>query len=294
MRSSIFTTALLAFAVACVDAQPPRPLVVLVHGRGHLGDDTAALRRDWKRHLDTALTRAGAVALRDDDVRLAWYGDVMDPSLEVSCSKGGGIALSSDSLGVEAFARDFLGSLAAALPRDEARGARMLLGDMLYALDGSRRCAAEKRVRDVLGAAQQQRRPVVIVAYSLGALVTYGVLDDAGPLRNNRLALVTLGSPLGDGDIRALLGASPDSIRVPPGVERWENVYDRGDMFASPLAAAVRGVNDVELSTRGADAVEAHYVDRYLRDQATGEALLRALCTVGGFDTRSCAAKKPT
>lgn len=292
MRTSFFATALLASALACVDAQPPRPLVVLVHGRGHLGDDTAMLRRDWKRHLDTALARAGAVALRDDDVKLAWYGDVMDPSLDVSCTNG--IAVDSESPSVEAFARDFLGSLASALPGDEARGARTLLGDMLYALDGSRRCAAERRVRDVLAQAQQQRRPVVIVAYSLGSLVTYGVLDDATALRNDRLALVTLGSPLGDGDIRTLLGVSPDSIRLPPGVSHWENVYDPGDVFASPLAGAVRGVTDVELSTRGGDAIEAHYVDRYLRDKATGQALRRALCTVGEIDARICPAKKPS
>lgn len=292
MRSPLLVITLLALASACVDAQPPRPLVLLVHGRGHLGDDTASLRREWKRHLDTALTRAGAVALRDDDVKLAWYADVMDPSADVSCTNGA--TISRDSLGFETFARDFLGSLASALPSDEARGARTLLGDMLYALDGSRRCAAEERVRDVLAQVQQQRRPVVILAYSLGALVTYGVLDDATPLRDERLALVTVGSPLGDGDIRALLGASPDSIRVPRGVARWENVYDPGDVFASPLADIVRGVNDVELSTRGADAIEAHYVDRYLRDKATGEALLRALCAVGEFDARACAAQKPS
>ena len=292
MRFPVLAVALLALASACVDAQPRRPLVILVHGRGHLGDDTSSLRREWKRHLDTALTRAGAVALRDEDVKLAWYADVMDPSAEVSCANG--TTISRDSLGFETFARDFLGSLASALPSDEVGGARMLLGDMLYALDGSRRCAAEQRVRAMLAQAEQQRRPVVILAYSLGALVTYGVLDDASPLRDERLALVTVGSPLGDGDIRALLGVSPDSIIMPPGVTRWENVYDPGDVFASPLADVVRGggVNDVKLSTRGADAVEAHFVDRYLRDKATGEALLRALCIVGEFDARSCAAQK--
>ena len=291
MRLPFFTTVLLAFAASCADAQPSRPLVLLVHGRGHLGDDSAMLRREWKRHLDTALTRAGARALREDDVKLAWYADVMDPATAVTCTNG--VAVTSDSLGMEGFARDFLGFLASALPRDEARGARTLLGDMLYALDGSRRCAAQQRVREALAQAQRQHRPVVIVAYSLGSLVTYGVLDKATGQGGNRLALVTLGSPLGDGDIRGLLGVAPDSIRVPRGVARWENVYDPGDMFASPLGDAVRGVNDVELSTRGADAVEAHYVDRYLRDKATGEAMLRALCAVGEFDANACAAKKP-
>jgi len=287
MRLSLFTATLLALATACVQGQPPRPLVVLVHGRGHLEDDTTLLRREWKRHLDTALTRAGASPLREDEVRLAWYADIMDPARDVQCGRG--IGHTSDSLGIGTFARDFLSSLASALPRAESRGARTLLGDMLYALDGSRRCAAEERVRTVMEQAILEKRPIVLVAYSLGALVSYGVLDHASALREHRVALVTLGSPLGDDDIRALLGSSPASLRVPPGVAHWENVYDPGDVFASPIADVVKGggARDVQLSTRGADAVEAHHVTRYLTDRATGEALARALCAVGAAE-KSC------
>ena len=284
MRLPVFTAVLLTLATACVEGQPPRPLVVLVHGRGHLHDDTTMLRREWKRHLDTALTRAGSAPLRDEDVRLAWYADIMDPSREAHCGRGIG---GGDSVGIETFARDFLSSLAAALPSGESRGARTVLGDMLYALDGTRRCAAEERVDSVLTQAIRDKRHVVLVAYSLGALVTYGVLDDARTLRESRVALVTLGSPLGDNDIRALLGSSPDSLRLPSGLTRWENVYDPGDVFASPISDIVKGARDVELSTRGADAVEAHYVSRYLTDRSTGEALARALCAVGG-DARGC------
>jgi hypothetical protein len=278
MRLSFFAAALLALAASCVHGQPPRPVIVLVHGRGHLDDDTAALRREWTRHLDTALVRAGAAPLRADDVRLAWYADTMDPSRDIVCGRDIGAA--SDSTGAATFARDFLSSLAAALPSGESRGARTILGDMMYALDGSRRCAAEERVQSILAQAIREKRPVVLVAYSLGALVTYGVLDDAKARRESPVALVTLGSPLGDDDIRALLGSSPDSLRVPPGVTHWENVYDPGDVFASPIADIVKGATDVELSTRGVDAVEAHHVNRYLTDRATGAALARALCAV--------------
>lgn len=278
MRLPFLAAALLAFATSCVEGQPPRPLVVLVHGRGHLEDDTAALRREWTRHLDTALARAGAAPLRADDVRLAWYADTMDPSRDVVCGRG--TIDGSDSTGAATFARDFLSSLAAALPEGESRGARTILGDMLYALDGSRRCAAEERVHAIMAQAIEDKRPVVLVAYSLGALVTYGVLDDAKTSRESPVALVTLGSPLGDDDIRALLGSTPDSLRVPPNVAHWENVYDPGDVFASPIADIVKGAKDVELSTRGVDAVEAHHVNRYLTDRVTGEALARALCAV--------------
>jgi hypothetical protein len=136
--------------------------------------------------------------------------------------------------------------------------------------------------------AARDKRPVVLVAYSLGAIVTYDALDDAIPPQDRRIALVTVGSPLGDDDIRALMGSSPDSIRVPPGVARWENVYDPGDVFASPIADVVGSAIDVQLGTRGSDATEAHYVDRYLTDRVTGEALARALCAVIGRDMSAC------
>ena len=108
-------------AVSCVESQPRPPLVLLVHGRGHLEDDTATLRRSWKRDLDVGLERAGIPPLTDSLVRLAWYADVMDPSAEVGCERA---LRTTDSLGFQHFARDLLGALANSLPRNESREAR--------------------------------------------------------------------------------------------------------------------------------------------------------------------------
>jgi hypothetical protein len=84
-----------------------RPVVILVHGRGHLGQDTAALRREWKRDLDSSLTLVGMPRLADADVRLAWYADVLDPDSEgsgrgprvsgVSRERGSGRRLARDT-----------------------------------------------------------------------------------------------------------------------------------------------------------------------------------------------------
>lgn len=284
MRLSCLVTALVAFASACVSAQPQRPLVMFVHGRGHLDEDTAALRREWKRDLDTALTRAGLPALRDEDVRLAWYADVLDPSRDPGCPA---MASDADSAGLGLFARDFISSLAGALPSSrESRDLRVILGDMLYAVDATRRCGAQRRVRLALDSAAQARRPVVVVAYSLGSLVTYGALTGTDAATRGRVRLVTVGSPLGNEEMRMLLGES-GTLRLPPGVTGWDNVYDPNDGFAAPLNPLVSGVRDVELTptTNG----DPHFVKRYLRDARLGRTVGRALCAFGGYDARACA-----
>lgn len=285
MRLSCLVTALLAFASACVSAQPSRPLVVLVHGRGHLDEDTAALRREWKRDLDTALTRAGLPSLRDEDVRMAWYADVLDPSRDPGCPT---MASDPDSAGLGLLARDFISSLAGALPSTrESRDLRVILGDMLYAVDAARRCGAQRRVRLTIDSAAAAGRPVVVVAYSLGSLVTYGALTASGTAPRGRIRLVTAGSPLGNEEMRMLLGES-GGLRLPPGVAGWDNVYDPNDGFAAPLNPLVSEVRDVELAptTNG----DPHFVKRYLRDARLGAAVGRALCAFGGFDRRACAA----
>lgn len=270
--AALFTTAPLPNGMET----SPRPVIIIVHGRGHLEADSAALRREWQRGLDSALASVGLPKLASADVRLAWYADVMDPDFESSCVVR---ESETDSLGLATFARDFLGSLVSTLPRDESREVRGLLGDLLYVLDASRHCAAERRVGNAIEAAVSENRPVVVVAYSLGSLVTYGYLNSrssgSGPQPD--LRLITIGSPLGNREVRELLGQGGDSLRVPLNVRAWENVYDPHDGFAAPLeGSAPRAVKD--RVTESTAAGDNHHIGRYLRDRATGAALGRALC----------------
>jgi hypothetical protein len=215
--------------------EPPRPLVVLVHGRGQAGSDSAAMRRQWKNDLDSALSTHGFPALRDEDVRLAWYADVMDPGISAACDRS---YTTEASLGD--VARGFLLSLASVMPdsgREEDRQARALIGDVLYLVDPRTRCAAETRLGNVVARARSERRPVILVAYSLGAAVAYGHLarqqDSVAAAR-----LITLGAPIGVPVARELL-LGGDAIRVPRSVLRWVNIYDPDDAFAGPLGLGV-------------------------------------------------------
>lgn len=276
MRILLPLLGLVAIAAGGAEIQQDRlPVVILVHGRGHLEDDSAALRRGWKRDLDSALASVGLPRLADRDVRLAWYADVLDPAFDSGCE----ITRSSDdSLGFDSFARDFLGSLASALPRTESREVRSFLGDLLYAVDGSRRCAAERRVGEAIERAVSEKRPVIVVAYSLGSLVAYGHLNSRAmaAVESTDIRLVTIGSPLGNREIRELLGQGTESLRLPRAVRGWENVYDPNDAFAAPLDLAVPGVRD--RIVEGAAHGDRHHIGRYLRDRSTGAAIGRALC----------------
>jgi len=286
MRMLIGLGFCLPLAFATPAEQPTRPLVILVHGRGHVGADTAWLRREWKRDLDSSLTLVGLPRLRDEDVRLAWYADILDPESDPRCTKATTETRTGD---VAPFMRGLLGALASLVPADEAPEARALLGDVLYVMDHPTRCAAQERVGKAIEAAMRDKRPVVVVAYSLGAIVTYEFLKgyvarDGDP----GVSLVTIGSPLGNREIRELLGAR-DSLSVPSIVRVWENVYDPDDAFAAPLneeGRPTRAIRD-RVTERRAGA-EAHHIARYLRDAATGEAVGRALCESASNLSDSC------
>jgi hypothetical protein len=259
-----------AVAVALVTApaqQPERPIVVIVHGRGHLDGDSAALRRQWKRDLDSAIVPTGH-RLSDADVRLAWYADILEPSGSEACPR-----TDNDSLGIGAFT-SFIGALAAALPREESREARGLIGDLVWVVDDARRCAAERRVGSVIERAVAEKRPVIVVGYSLGSLVSYGYLKARTPrIGEPAIHLVTLGSPLGNPMVRELLGQGTDSLRRPRSVRSWQNVYDPDDPFAARVSDASTGDAAEDRATESDATRDPHDIERYLRDRAMAAVL---------------------
>jgi hypothetical protein len=279
MRFLLLPLSVLAIA-GFTSIEPPRPLVILVHGRGHSVSDSAALRRAWKAELDSGLVRAGLSPLANEDVRVAWYSDAMEPESDGSCV---GSARPSDTSSTGRFARDFFGALAALIP-DEAPEARSLVRDALYVMDPTVRCATQERVGRAIEAALAERRPVIIVAYSLGSLVTYGYLQSADKKRvAGSVRFVTVGSPLGNPELRGILGGA-DSLAVPASVSAWENVYDESDVFAAPME--IGGVRD-RVAKRVNDS-DAHGMGRYLSDPATGQAVGRALCAATKRSDSAC------
>jgi hypothetical protein len=133
--------------------------------------------------------------------------------------------------------------------------------------DSPRRRAARDAVVDAIEAHQ----PAVVVAHSLGSVVTYEALwhrpDLAVPL------LVTLGSPLAMPGVVLERLCAPERGR-PPKVDRWVNLADIGDLVALPrdgLGAAFTGVTQDIPVTIG--TWDFHTVGAYLRAPTVREAL---------------------
>jgi hypothetical protein len=85
----------------------------------------------------------------------------------------------------------------------------------------------------VRAALLQAPTPKVIVAHSLGTIITYDVLSEPAMAGLDVTLLVTLGCPLAYGNVQARLrGGKGRPHPVPPFVHAWSNYADRFDPVA--------------------------------------------------------------
>jgi hypothetical protein len=270
-----------------------RPVVILVHGRGQILGDSAAVRAQWSRVLQTGVsTLAGGELLREGDVRVAWYADALDPLAPAVCDEPPSPATSGNGAADEdAQLREFFAAAGAGITavldlfdgyaRDEARA---IAGDLLFLGDPLRKCAAERQLENAIARARQEGRPVILVAHSFGSLLAYGYLrsqpDDSAAADIRQF--VTIGSLLGAPGARKLfLGDSDSLATLPPGVQAWTNIVETRDALAYPIlfdtsvdTTRVRNLT----TTPEAPGADPHDVVRYLRDPVTLRVLARAFC----------------
>lgn len=121
------------------------------------------------------------------------------------------------------------------------------------------------QARQIVAQAIEDHQPQVILAHSLGSIVTYEVLWQ-NPEQQVDL-LVTLGSPLAMPTVvYDRLDPSPRDrpARKPPGVARWVNIADPGDVVSilRPIGRYFEGVDqDLDPSIHVADC---HFARHYL------------------------------
>lgn len=126
--------------------------------------------------------------------------------------------------------------------------------------------ARRQQTRAELNRVLAEQRPRVLLAHSLGSVVAYEALWHQ-PVELD--LLITLGSPLGlPGAVydRLSLGAGNDARKGerPPGVRRWVNVADIGDIVAIPRDLPTRfpGIDAHHEVSLG--LVASHKATRYL------------------------------
>jgi hypothetical protein len=145
-----------------------------------------------------------------------------------------------------------------------------------YMAEPDLRAAAQSQVDQAVSTETR-----VIVAHSLGSVVAYEALHAfAGrPNWSNVKTIVTLGSPLG---IRNLIfeRLTPTPVggqgKWPPGIERWTNVADDGDIVALVKKLGTLFGNNV-IDIRVSNGARAHDVSPYLTAAETGQAIAAGL-----------------
>lgn len=279
----VFFAALAMTLGAAPHEEPGRPVILFVHGRGMIDRDTAETRKLWLNSLRSTAKQITRDALvNDDDVRLVWYADVLDPRSSEACDyDSSDLRARRDAKrdpnlkGVVSLVGGFLGAMTTMVSDNEsATQLRALAGDASFLGDSRKRCASERRLADALDRAKRERRPVILVAHSLGAIVAYDYLSsrpDTGVVQQ----LVSVGSMLGAADLRRLLigGDSTDTFASPSSVKRWINVRNAGDVLATPLSFG----RDIVTTPLG-DEPDQHEMVSYLRGEAGVSAILAGWC----------------
>ena len=272
-----------------------RPVILVVHGRGFLSRDSAEFRRKALRALREGAFRATGDSLLDEgDVRIVWYADLMGARRGARSSMlcdgpadtaDAGLSPSFLLRSLALVASDLLDAGATDSIADDARD---LAGDLRFLGDPSLRCDAEGRMGNALARAHSEGRPVILVAHSLGAFVTWSYLQHRNFLDARDVVeiqrLVTVGSPVGNGGLRQLLFGDTAAVSLPRGVRSWINAVNTDDPFASRLivtdsasgqVSAIRGIDDL---VTGSSEESAHDLRGYLRDTKTASAVVGAWC----------------
>ena len=128
--------------------------------------------------------------------------------------------------------------------------------------DDSARTAARERVIETLRGGEAR----VVIAHSLGSVVAYEALWACPDVEVD--LLVTLGSPLAlPHAVFPRLRPAPEGNRGarPPGVTRWVNLADPGDLVAVPRHGISRRFVGVEVDEHSVvHAFDFHLVSNYL------------------------------
>ena len=284
--------------------------LVFIHGMRQEGRLRSVLRADWEAALTNAW-KASAMPIPDYQLEMPFYGEELDaltrelrgPAAGRIVARGG---VSEDVYtDLEATILRQLAQRAGATDSDvlkelgqdvTERGAlswervqatlRWLSKNAPWLAERALRLArqvdayldrphVQKAVDAIVGPALS-RGPSVVVAHSLGTVVSYRLLREYGTKANIKL-FVTLGSPLGINAIKARL--QPPSLKVPEGVTQWLNGADPRDyvalyptLDASTFAANIINFNNIR-NGRG----NPHSILDYLSDRRISECIAKIL-----------------
>lgn len=311
---TLFALALLGVRVAAQEpAGRTEPLIILIHGRDQAFQISTSLEREWLGALSDGLRKVRADTMIPTGARhfvqyqhVFEHGSVAGPD----CPAGStGLKYRRESFGLFASTAQryfFTGprneavawvrSVANALHKPQIL-ALQLPDVKLYHDNPPTRCETERLLHRALDSAADERRPVILVAHSMGALVSLRVLSQRPPERNaNIVRFVTFGSQAGAaGMVKWMLGDNwkAQRFRVPSIV----NLVGRDDHLAfeiggkSDLRSFADSVRNLYVETNASDQ---HSFEGYLKHPAMAGTIADSWCTALGRTDPVCPSARRT
>ncbi|MGC5010618.1 hypothetical protein ACLQ2R_07630 [Streptosporangium sp. DT93] len=244
---------------------------------GNSVDGAAVAMRDkWDRYLHLGLTGGRPHARERYITEIAYYAHLLGESKQETARTVRGMDVGAQKVlvawagqldavgeGLTGTLNRVAGWLLGRLQGNAADFARLFCPEVAaYMAAGSQ---ARARARAAVAEVIRRNRPKVVIAHSLGSVVTYETLW-ANPDLKVEL-LITLGSPLGMRDvIFDHLVPAPVNGRGerPRTVGRWVNIADKDDIAAIPpgLRTCFTGVDQEALVDL--DWIDFHTVEKYL------------------------------
>jgi hypothetical protein len=273
-------------------APPPvSPVLVLVHGRGQEGRKPSDVRRLFvDAFVAGERTVAGSEIVPAADIAFVWYADLIDPNAEApDRTMGCSFAVEQTArskAALDDWRQRLIGVLAAAGMQQPIMQ-RFMADTYKYLAEPDVRCEVDARLELEIGENGLRGRPLVVVAHSMGGIVTLsslaenaGVIDPADRLRVVRL--VTIGTQVG---LPLVLEGLFGNLVTPPVPEpitiaSWTNFMNEGDKLAFPTTGsfkasdAARLPRDVRIDVPG----DRHAATSYLSDPRVMRSALWAWC----------------
>jgi pimeloyl-ACP methyl ester carboxylesterase len=265
------------------------PVIVFVHGRGQEGRQRSEVRSAFvDTFRETQRKWLGKEIVPAADYAFVWYADaIAADSTATTSSPGCAYAEQPTSQSAQDW-RSKLIALATTLHLDGPLLKEFTEDTFRYFSSERRRCEADARLLEVVAQPSFQGRPLVVLAHSMGGIVTLASLkknaeqlDPEDRLHIDRL--VTVGTQVGQPLIlKGLFGSYTEPpVPLPSTIAAWINIQNADDKLAFPAHASFAATDsrrvpqDVIIDTpRG----PRHAIESYLGDTVVVRAVLIPWC----------------
>lgn len=271
-------------------AQPAR--ILLIHGRGQKDRSTEELQREWFEAFSVGQAQLTGIRPDTTAVRFVSYQDLFRPDAGPKLCAQGEYGTSGIGEGLRIALRKLADAFARIEGVSTAVADAFLEDTRAYLREGAVRCAVNRRLLGALAEGGVARN-TVIVAHSMGGLVTLNSLDaPAGSEPAFRAgAVITIGSQLRVPElVEHLTSKLGRPFSAPIGFGRWIDIRGNQDAVSPGSPSGVWTVpyperTFVEINTASAPT---HAARMYLAHIDVARRIRDEWCRLGGTSGKGC------